>query len=68
MFEGMSSTEILKLVSPLIVFQLALMIFCLYRIRKDEVRFFPKWVWVLIVIFINTVGPIVYIAFGRERD
>lgn len=68
MFEGMSSIEILKLISPLIVFQLALMIFCLYRIRKDEVRFLPKWAWVLIVIFINTVGPIVYIAFGRERD
>jgi hypothetical protein len=68
MFEGMSTIEILKLVAPLIVIQVGLAIFCLYRLTKDRVRFLPKWAWALIVIFVETIGPVVYLLIGRERD
>jgi hypothetical protein len=27
----------------------------------------PKWVWVLVVVLVNLVGPIVYLLFGREE-
>jgi hypothetical protein len=28
----------------------------------------PKWIWVLIVVFINLIGPIVYFIVGREEE
>lgn len=68
MFEGMTILEIIKLLAPIIIIQLALVIFALYRLAKDEVKYFPKWGWALVIIFINMVGPIIYLIMGRERD
>ncbi|WP_268238677.1 PLDc N-terminal domain-containing protein [Lentibacillus kapialis] len=28
----------------------------------------PKWMWALIIIFINIIGPIIYFIFGRRND
>ncbi|MFL0246828.1 PLD nuclease N-terminal domain-containing protein [Candidatus Clostridium stratigraminis] len=68
MFQGMSNMEIIKLLLPLVIFEVCLMAFCLYRLTKDKVKFLPKWAWALIIIFINLVGPIFYLLIGRERD
>lgn len=68
MFEGMSFIEILKLLAPLLIIQLCLMTFCLFRLTRDRVRFLPKWAWALIVIIISTIGPVIYLTIGRERD
>jgi hypothetical protein len=68
MFEGMTTIEIIKLLAPLIVIQLALIVFTLFKLTKDQVKFLPKWGWALIIIFLNLFGPIIYLIFGRERD
>lgn len=68
MFQGMSNAEIFRLVLPIIIIQLGLIIFCLYRLTKDRVKFLPKWGWVLIIILINLFGPIIYLLIGRERE
>jgi hypothetical protein len=68
MFTGMTLGEIIRLFLPLIIIQFLLMIFCLYKLTKDKVKFLPKWGWALIIIFINFFGAIFYLLVGRERD
>jgi hypothetical protein len=58
----------LVLLLPLLVIQLGLMIFCVVKILKEGVGNLNKAVWLLIVIFINLFGPILYLIVGRKRD
>lgn len=64
----MSETmEILKLLAPLILLEFALKIFCLISLKKDKVKYLPKIGWVLVIVIINTFGPISYLIFGRKK-
>jgi drug/metabolite transporter (DMT)-like permease len=58
----------LPLLIPLIVVQLALMIVALLDILKREKTRGPKWLWILIVVFGEMIGPIVYFVVGREES
>jgi len=60
--------EMVPLLVPVIVLQLSLVIFCLFKLKGDKVKYLPKWAWALIVLFTNLIGPIIYLMFGRERD
>ncbi|MCB2358993.1 PLD nuclease N-terminal domain-containing protein [Clostridium estertheticum] len=42
--------------------------FCLLKLSKDNVKYFPKWLWALIIIFGELLGPIAYLLLGRERS
>ncbi len=33
----------------------------------SEIRNLPKWGWLLIIIFVGTIGPIAYWIAGRPR-
>ncbi|MGH4051896.1 MAG: PLDc N-terminal domain-containing protein [Clostridium sp.] len=68
MFEGMALIEIIKLLAPVIILEVVLVVFCLYRLTRDEVKFLPKWVWGLIIIFIQLIGAITFLLIGRERE
>jgi hypothetical protein len=68
MFTDMTTAQIIKLLAPLLVLQFGLIVFCLYKLSKDKVKYFPKWAWALIIVFINLFGPIIYLFIGRERD
>jgi hypothetical protein len=68
MFNDMTTIEILKLLAPVIIIELSLAIFCLYKLTKDKVKYLPKWAWALIILFANLLGPIIYLMLGRERD
>ncbi len=66
MFENMSTIEILKLLAPLIVFQLGLLIYCIIDILRKGVRNLNKPLWIAL-LFINLIGPIAYLVIGRKR-
>ncbi|MCM0648330.1 PLD nuclease N-terminal domain-containing protein [Clostridium swellfunianum] len=68
MFADMTTAEIIKLLLPFLMLQLGLIVFCLYRLVKDQVKYLPKWAWALIIVFINFFGAIIYLFMGRERD
>jgi hypothetical protein len=59
----------LNVLLPIIALQIILMIIALVDlIRRDSTRVRgPKWLWVIIVLFISTIGPIVYLAAGRKE-
>ncbi len=64
----MSKVEIIQMLIPLLLLEISLMVFALYRLSKDRVRYIPKWCWILIIVFAQTIGPLAYLIFGRERD
>ena len=68
MLKGMSLVQSLQMFAPSIVIQLLLMIFCLVKLTKDNVRYLPKWAWALIIIFGELLGPIIYLFVGREKE
>ncbi len=55
------------LIAPLFIIQIVLMIIALIDIRRIHATNGPKWAWVLVVIFANTIGPIIYFIFGRKN-
>ncbi len=56
-----------ELIVPLIVLQLILMIAALASWFKDEDVNGPKWVWLLVILFVNIFGPILYFLVGRKK-
>ena len=60
--------ELLPFLWPLFVIQLGLIIFALVDLIRRTVARGPKWVWVLVIVFINIIGPIVYFVVGRGDE
>lgn len=54
---------------PLLVIQWALALTALVHVLKHpRYRFGTKGLWIIIVLLINTIGPIVYFVFGRGEE
>jgi hypothetical protein len=60
--------QYLPLIIPLIVIELILMFAALYDLIKRRKTRGPKWMWALIIVLVNTIGPIVYFVVGREEE
>lgn len=60
--------QILIAIVPLALIQLSLLIFCIQKILKEGTRNLSKPLWILIVIFINLLGPVMYIFLGRNEN
>jgi hypothetical protein len=58
--------ELLPFIIPLVLLQLTLMIVALVDLVRREKTRGPKWVWTLVIIFGELIGPIIYLIFGRE--
>ena len=65
----LKTEQIIALLAPIIVIQLGLIVAALYDLEREErrVRGGNKLVWVLIIVFLNIIGPIVYFVAGREE-
>jgi hypothetical protein len=60
--------KLLPLIIPLVILQLILMVVALVDLSKREkVRWLPKWLWVIIIVLGELIGPIVYLMVGREE-
>ncbi len=66
-FEAMSPGLLVGL-GVLVVVELVLLISALVSIarRPAESLNGPKWLWVVLVLFVNTVGPIIYFLVARK--
>jgi hypothetical protein len=53
---------------PVLLIQLALMISALVDLIRREHTRGPKWVWVLVILFVNYIGPIIYFVAGRQEE
>ncbi len=59
------------LIAPLLALQLILLILGLRDLiprKPDEVTGGSKWLWGIVIVLLNTLGPLAYFAFGRKRE
>lgn len=64
----MSNSDLLIMLIPVIILQFTLMVVSLVHIlRHDTYKVGTRLIWVLVVIFINFLGPILYFAIGRDE-
>jgi hypothetical protein len=56
------------LVAPLIIIQFILMITALVDVIRIKDTNGPKWLWVLLILFVNIIGPIAYFVIGRRQN
>ena len=66
---NLTTEQLIALLAPIIIIQLALMIGALFDLEKDErrVRGGSKLVWALVIVFVGIIGPILYFTAGREE-
>lgn len=63
----MSNSLIVAVVIPLLLIQVGLIVWALVDLAKRErVKGGSKIVWVLVVVLFEFIGPILYLAWGRE--
>ena len=60
-------SELIPLLIPVLLIELALFFVALKDLINRERTKGPKWAWVLIIVFFNFIGPIVYLLIGREE-
>ena len=59
----------LPLILPLVLIQAILGITALLHVLKHpNYRFGNKVIWILVVLFVQTIGPLVYFLFGRGEE
>ncbi len=54
------------LIAPLLIVQFILAIVALVDLARIHATNGPKWVWVIVILLLNTIGPIIYFIFGRK--
>ena len=59
--------QYLPLLIPLVVLQLGLQIWALVDLAKREATNGPKWLWALIIIIGELLGPVIYFIAGRKE-
>jgi hypothetical protein len=58
--------DLLKAVWPVIALNYIVVIWAVVDlVRRDNVKYMPKLLWGIIIVFVNLIGPIAYLAFGR---
>lgn len=57
-----------RLIAPLFVVQLILVVIALIDLVRIHATKGPKWVWALVILLGNTIGPIIYFIFGRKGE
>lgn len=57
-----------KLIAPIIVLQLILIVIALIDLVRISATAGPKWMWALIIILGNLLGPILYFVLGRKNQ
>ena len=60
--------ELIPYLIPVLILQLGLMLFALVDLIRRQKTKGPKWVWALVIILVNLIGPIIYLIAGREEE
>jgi len=63
----MDQTLFLQIILPLLVLQLILLVTALVSLVKSEHINGPKWMWVLIILLFNIIGPVLFFIFGKKK-
>lgn len=53
--------------APILVILLGFLVYCLWDVSRSQVRYLPKWAWVLICLASIPFGGIVYLIVGKDH-
>ncbi|WP_020618233.1 PLD nuclease N-terminal domain-containing protein [Paenibacillus daejeonensis] len=67
MKEALESIPIGAIV-PFIVLNVILIVVALIDLFRSEQTRGPRWMWILIIVFLQLVGPVSYFIVGRRRE
>ncbi|MEK3979357.1 PLDc N-terminal domain-containing protein [Psychrobacillus sp. FSL K6-2836] len=56
------------LILPVLIIQLLLVIIAVIDLLRVKHTNGPKWMWALIIIVINIIGPVIYFIVGRRNE
>ena len=59
--------DYLPFLIPVILLQLGLMVFALIDLIRREKTRGPKWLWAIVIVLGELLGPILYLLVGREE-
>ena len=60
--------QLIPFLIPIILLQLALLVVALIDLSRRPKVNGPKWVWVILIICVNFIGPIAYFLVGRQEE
>ena len=63
----METSRLVLLLLPIFVIQIALMAFALVDLVRSQYTNGPKWMWGIIIVVVNIIGPILYFVVGRRN-
>ena len=56
------------IIAPILVIQLILLVVALIDLVRIPQTNGPKWVWAIVIVLANLLGPIAYFIFGRKNS
>ena len=61
--------EYLPILIPIVVLEIGRMIYALSHILKhNKFKFGNKVMWIVVVVLIQTIGPILYLTIGKDNE
>lgn len=61
--------EYLPFILPIFIIEMALMLIALIHVIKhDNYKFGNKVMWIIIVLFVQIIGPVAYFIIGRGDE
>jgi hypothetical protein len=65
-----NETTILLLILPIVILEIALIVFALRDLVRPErrVRGDSKLLWGIVIVLFQIIGPILYFVVGREAE
>ncbi|MEH7300737.1 PLD nuclease N-terminal domain-containing protein [Neobacillus drentensis] len=58
----------LPIIAPILIIQLILIVVAIIDLVRIDQTKGPKWLWVIIILFVNIIGPILYFVIGRRNN
>jgi hypothetical protein len=58
----------LPLLVPVFLLQIILLVIALVDLLRRQKTRGPKWAWALAILFVQMIGPIVYLVMGKEEE
>ncbi|WLR56763.1 PLD nuclease N-terminal domain-containing protein [Mesobacillus subterraneus] len=56
------------LIAPILFIQVILLVVAVIDLIKIEKTNGPKWVWAIVILVVNIIGPILYFLIGRRNQ
>jgi hypothetical protein len=58
----------LPLLIPVVLIELTLLVIALLDLLRRQKTRGPKWLWLVLILFVQIIGPIAYLFAGRVEE